>query len=215
MLDVHRRDHVDSRVEQVFDVLVALGVARARGIGVGQLVDQADGRPARQDGVDVHLAEGHAAVLDDAGRDDLEVADLLLGLGAAVGLDQADDDVDPLRLEPVPFAEHRVGLAHAGRRAQVDLEPAPRLAADQVQELLGSRAMEFRGGHGNGPRLVREPRSVASTALFLVERQVQEQHVDARRGAEDRARSVRHPLDQGADLVDRQALVPAATRGAW
>ena len=66
------------------------------------------------------------------------------GLDAAVGLDQADDDVDALRLEPMPFAEHRVGLADAGRRAQVDLEPAPRLTADQVEELLGGRAMEFR-----------------------------------------------------------------------
>ncbi len=142
------RDDVDSRVEQVLDILVALGVARARSVGVGELVDQANGRPASQDRVDVHLAEGHAAVFDDARGDDLEVADLLLGLGAAMGLDQADDDVDPLRLEPVPLAEHRIGLAHAGRRAEVDLEPAPRLTADQVQELLGSRSLEFRRGHG-------------------------------------------------------------------
>ena len=98
--------------------------------------------------------EGHAAVLDLARGDDLEVADLLGGLGAAVGLDQADRDVDPLLLEPVPFAEHGVGLAHARRRAQVDLEPAPLLAADQVEELLGVRAARldvamtavFRGG---------------------------------------------------------------------
>ena len=58
------RDDVDPGVEQVFDVLVALGVARARGVGVGELVDQADGRPACQDRVDVHLAERDAAVLD-------------------------------------------------------------------------------------------------------------------------------------------------------
>ena len=53
--------------EQLLDVLVALGVAAAGGVGVGQLVDQADGRPAREDGVEVHLAEGHAAVLDRRG----------------------------------------------------------------------------------------------------------------------------------------------------
>ena len=149
VLDVHRRDDVDPRVEQVLDVLVALGVAATRGVGVGELVDQADRRPARQDGVEVHLAERDAAVLDDAGRDDLEVADLLLGLGAAVGLDEADDDVHALGLEPMPLAEHRVGLADAGRRAEVDLEPAPRLAADQVEELLGGRTMEFRRRHGD------------------------------------------------------------------
>ena len=143
VLDVDRGDHVDPGAEQVLDVLVALGVAAAGGVGVGQLVDQADGRPAGQDRVEVHLAEGDAAVLDRPRRDDLQVADLLGGLGAAVGLDEADRDVDALLLEPVPLAEHRVGLAHAGRRAEVDLEPAPLLAADQVQELLGSRSVEF------------------------------------------------------------------------
>ena len=50
------------------------------------------------------------------------------------------DHVDALPLEAVPLAEHGVGLADAGRRAEVDLQPAPLLAADQVEELLGSRA---------------------------------------------------------------------------
>ena len=136
--------------EQLLDVLVALGVAAARGVGVGQLVDQADGRPAREDRVEVHLAEGHAPVLDLPGRDDLQVADLLGGLGAAVGLDEADRHVDALLLEPVPLAEHRVGLAHAGRGAEVDLQPAPLLAADQVEELLGAGAGRV-DGHGGPP----------------------------------------------------------------
>ena len=123
-------------------------MARARGVGVGELVDQANGRPARQDRVDVHLAERDAAVFDDARRDDLELADLLLGLDAAMRFDEADDHVDSLGLQPVSFAEHRVGLAHAGRRAHVDLEPAARLSADQVQELLGTGSLQLRTRHG-------------------------------------------------------------------
>ncbi len=43
---------------------------------------------------DVHLLERHAAILDPLPRHDLEVAHLRLGLGAAVRLDEADDDVD-------------------------------------------------------------------------------------------------------------------------
>ena len=124
---------------------------------MGQLVDEADRRPAGEDRVEVHLAEGDAPVLDLAGRDDRQVADLLGGLGPAVGLDDPDGDVDPLLPEPLPLAEHRVGLAHAGRRAEVDLEPPPLLAADQVEELLGRGAGRLDGhgrwspGSGGGP----------------------------------------------------------------
>ena len=99
--------------------------------------------PAGEDRVEVHLAEGDAAVLDLPGRDHLEVADLLGRLGPAVGLDEADRHVDALPLQPMPLAEHGVGLADAGREAEVDLEPAPLLAADQVEELLGGRASGF------------------------------------------------------------------------
>ena len=88
------------------------------------------------------------AVLDLPRRDDLQVADLLGRLGAAVGLDDADRHVHALPLEAVSLAEHGVGLAHAGRRAEVDLEPSPLLAADQVEELLGSGTGRFDDRHG-------------------------------------------------------------------
>ena len=78
------------------------------------------------------------------------LTDLFGSLGAAVGLDQPDHDVDALRFEPVPFAEHRVRLADSRGRAKIDLEPASRLAANQVQELLGSRSLEFGLGHRFG-----------------------------------------------------------------
>ena len=153
VLDVDRRDHVDAGAEQVLDVLIALAVLAARGVGVRQLVDEADRRPPREDRVEVHLAERDAAVVDLAGRDHLEVADLLGGLGAAVGLDDADGDVDALLLEPLPLAEHRVRLADARRRAEVDLEPAPLLAADQAEELLGRgpRRLDWRHGSRSCP----------------------------------------------------------------
>ena len=58
-------------------------------------------------------------------------------LGPAVRLDDADDDIHALLLEPVALLEHLVGLADAGREAEVDLQPAALLLADQRQELLG------------------------------------------------------------------------------
>ena len=68
MLDVQRRVDVDAGGEQLLDVLVALGMAAARRVGVGQLVDQHQARPAREDGVEVHLLERAALVVDAARR---------------------------------------------------------------------------------------------------------------------------------------------------
>ena len=83
---------------------------RARHVGVRQLVDDRDLRLAANDRVDVHLLERDAAILDPLARYDFEVADLRLGLGAPVRLDEADDDVDAATAKIVRFVEHAVGL---------------------------------------------------------------------------------------------------------
>ena len=67
VLDVHRGHDVDARVADDLDVLPALGPCRARDVGVGELVDERDGRPALEDGDGVHLLDHDAAVLDRAG----------------------------------------------------------------------------------------------------------------------------------------------------
>ena len=67
VLGVHRRDDVDAGVEQFVDVLPALRVPRARRVGVGELVDEGDLGLAGEHRVEVHLLEGHAAVLDRCG----------------------------------------------------------------------------------------------------------------------------------------------------
>ena len=40
MLHIHRRIHVDSGVQQFFDILIALAVPAALRIGMGQLIHQ-------------------------------------------------------------------------------------------------------------------------------------------------------------------------------
>ena len=57
VLDVHRGDHVDAGVQQLFDVLPPLVVRGAGGVGVRQFVDQRDLRVPGQHGVGVHLGE--------------------------------------------------------------------------------------------------------------------------------------------------------------
>ena len=57
VLDVDRGIDVDAVRQQFLDVEIALGVAAARRVGVGELVDQRDLRPARDQRIEVHLLE--------------------------------------------------------------------------------------------------------------------------------------------------------------
>ena len=67
VLDVERGVDVDAGGQQLLDIEIALGMAAARRVGVGELVDQDELRPAREDGVEVHLLERAALVVDAAG----------------------------------------------------------------------------------------------------------------------------------------------------
>jgi hypothetical protein len=122
---------MDAGPEQFLDVLVTAGVAAAGGIGVGQLIDKDNGGPAPQHGVEVHLFQHHAVILDAPPRHLLQVADLGGRLGPAMRFHDADDHIDALPFEAVGFLQHQVRFAHAGGEAEVDLEPAALLLADQ------------------------------------------------------------------------------------
>ncbi len=116
-------------LEQLVDVLPALLVAAAGHVRVGQLVDQRDIRPPGQHGVQVHLGEGGAAVLDRAPRHHLQVADHLRGVLPAVRLDEPGNHIGAALVPAPTLAEHRVGLADARRRPEVDPQvPAGRAA---------------------------------------------------------------------------------------
>src|SRR5664280_2603152 len=86
VLHVDRREHVDSRVEHVAYVLIALLVLDARRVGVRQLVDQAQLGLAREHRRQVHLLQRFVAVLDVAARDDLQPIRLSDGLVATMRL---------------------------------------------------------------------------------------------------------------------------------
>ena len=49
---------------EFLDVEIALGMAAAGRIGVGELVDEHQLRPAREDGVEIHLLERPALVVE-------------------------------------------------------------------------------------------------------------------------------------------------------
>ena len=97
VLNVERRPDADARVEQLLDVLPALGVARPRfafgDIRMGELIDENDRRRAPQRGVEIEFAARDAAVADLEERQLLEPLEQALGLRAPVRLDIADDDI--------------------------------------------------------------------------------------------------------------------------
>src|SRR2546429_7427708 len=86
-LHVDRGVNGDAGIEQLLDVLPALGMPRPRlafeRIAVRELVDEQDLRLARERGVEVEVAQHGAAVSDVPGRQPLESLEQRLGLGAA------------------------------------------------------------------------------------------------------------------------------------
>ena len=89
---------------------------------VSPRVDEDDPRPARDDGIKVHLVKRPASVFDMPARNDLKSVKQRLGLLAPVGLDNADDDIVAVLLPRPRGLQHRVGLTDTGGRADEDAE---------------------------------------------------------------------------------------------
>ena len=123
VLHVHGGEDVDVGIEHVEHILVTLAMLAAFDVGMGEFVDQDDLRLSRENGVDVHLFEDDALVVDFLGMF-LELFGKLCSAWPAMGFDHADDDVLAALVPADCFAEHVVGLAHAGRVAEKELEGA-------------------------------------------------------------------------------------------
>ena len=192
VLDVERGPDVDAGVEQLGDVHVALGVAAAGGVGVGEFVDEGEGGAAGEEGVEVHLLEGVAAVGDGAAGDGFEAFGEGGGFAAAVGFDDADDDLAAGALVGAGGGEHGPGFADAWGGAEEDLEAAARsFAIDPAQSFAGDFAQEGVGGAaGVGHRL---------SAGVAVEGQVDVEDVHPRFAPEAEEAGLDVAFDDGAD----------------
>ena len=134
MLHVERGPDVDARVEQFLDVLPTFGMPAVGRVGVGEFVDDDQFRATAQRGFEIELLDPRALDIDDAARQNFEIADQRLRLGAAMRFDDADDDVAALALQRLRALQHRVGLADAGRRAEKHEQPAALPLLGQRQE---------------------------------------------------------------------------------
>ena len=137
VLDVDGGDHVDAGADDLLDVLVALGMARAGSVGMRELVDDHHVGLARDDRVKVHLLELNFAILDLAARNDLEVANPLLGLAAMMRFDEAQHDIHSPVAELMRLLEHPVCLAYARGGADINFEASPLSLGHEIEKSFG------------------------------------------------------------------------------
>ncbi len=143
VLDVDGGIDVDAVGQQLLDVEIALGMTAARGVGMGEFVDQRNLRPPRNQRVEVHLLERLLLVGEPPARQHLEAVQKRLRFRPAMGLDHANDDIGASLLPGMGALQHFVGLADAGSGADEDLEPsrATILAPGRLQEGFRRRTL--------------------------------------------------------------------------
>ena len=134
MLNIERGPDVDTGSEQLLDVLPALGVPAIGSVGVSELIDDDQLGLARQRRIEIEFLDFAAVVFNPAPRQDFEPVNESARLGAAMGLDKADDHIDAFVPETPRILQHRVGLADAGRGAEEHFQPARGLPAERGQK---------------------------------------------------------------------------------
>ncbi len=122
VLDVDGGDHLDTRREQIDDVLPSLGTTGARDVRVRELIDEGDLGIVQADRVRIHLLEHRVAVGDRARRDQLQPLEHLDRARTSVGLDARDDHAGAALGTAPALGQHPVGLADTGRGAEVDAQ---------------------------------------------------------------------------------------------
>ena len=149
VLDVERRVDVDARVEQLLDVVPALGMARAFGVGVRQLVDE-DERGLRASAASRSNSGSCAPRYSTirGGRTSRPSSSAAVSARPWVSTMPTTTSTPSARFSRAS-EQHRVGLADAGGRAEEYLQPAARalrfLALHAASSASGSGASSVIG----------------------------------------------------------------------
>ena len=150
MLDVERRPYADTCIQELLDVLPALRMPAVRSVAVSEFVNDDQLGLARERRVQIKFIERAPVVFNLAPRQDFEPFDERARFGAAMRLDEPDDDIDALVLQALRVLQHGVGLADSGRGAEKNLQPARGLPAERRQERVRIGASGVRSVVGRG-----------------------------------------------------------------
>ena len=123
MLDIDRGVDVDAAGQQFLNIEIALRVAAAGCVGVGELVDQRDLWLPGDQRVEVHLLDGLILIVDPFARENFKALQQCFRLGSPVGLDHADHDIDAGLELGARTLQHLIGLADARSGADENFQP--------------------------------------------------------------------------------------------
>ncbi len=126
MLHIDRRIHIDAGVQQFVDILPALRMARTGRIRMREFIHQDQRRLQRQRRIQIEFLDNLVPILDLLERQHGQSVQQRGGLAAAMRLDNADQHRTSFRLQLAGRSQHRISLADAGRRAEIDPQLATR-----------------------------------------------------------------------------------------
>ena len=124
MLDVNGRINADPCTQQLLHVLIPLGMAAARRIGVGQFIHQNQLGLARERAVQIELMQFNAFVWNAFRGELLQPIQQSHGFWAGMRLDIAGHYVKTGFFSPMCGFQHGVGFADAGGIAKENFQPS-------------------------------------------------------------------------------------------
>ncbi len=183
-------------------------MATAFGVGVREFVNENDLRSTGDDGVKVHFLEPLAFVFDPSPWNDFQALQQRFGFSATVGFDDTDNDIVPVFLAGMGLLQHLVGLTDAWSRAHEDPELADTafFAVCRCEQGFRRRPM-----FGITP-LIRHHlsdvstfrRSAALAGGQAVEREIEQQNIDARLAQQPKKSILDVIADELSYLIFRQ-----------
>ncbi|MNN73931.1 hypothetical protein D3C81_1900890 [compost metagenome] len=116
-------------------------MAAARGVAVGQFVDQRQLRRSLEQAVQINLFEQHPTVLRAQQRLLHKACEQGFGFRPTMGLHHGRQHPDALLLLAMGCLQHRVRLAHPGGSAEKDLKAPTTLAGQFSKQRIGASGL--------------------------------------------------------------------------